>query len=174
MERPRGELERLPGHPVPTLDQTPATWRLSVDGLGAAPCSLSLADLRAFGERPLTADFACEEGWVVRDLRWAGVALAAVVARARPLPAARFVAVAGSGFTAVLPLAELDALQATLALELDGAPIPVEHGGPLRLVLVGGACYQGVKWVQRLTLTADESLETARPIALTRIGRSPD
>jgi DMSO/TMAO reductase YedYZ molybdopterin-dependent catalytic subunit len=67
------------------------------------------------------------------------------------------------------PLDRLDG--ALLALELDGDPLPVEHGGPARLVpaTAGSDCWESVKWVARIELLADAPEDTARDLALSRL-----
>lgn len=150
----------------------PRGARLRLDGLVRTPLTLERDDLLALPAAAFTADFACEEGWRVPGLRWTGVRLADVLRQAEPLPEARFVAVCAGEFVSVLPLAQVDDDGPLLAYGLNGAPLPPEHGGPLRLVARWTACYQSVKWVDRLELVADERLETAKPIALGRIGKA--
>jgi DMSO/TMAO reductase YedYZ molybdopterin-dependent catalytic subunit len=172
-------LESLPRFPMPGeagaqssegAVARPRGVRLRIDGLVRTPLSLAFDELLGLPAAEFTADFACEEGWRVPGLRWTGVRLADVLRQAGPLAAARFVAVGAGEFVSVLPLAQVDDEGPLLAYGLDGAPLPPEHGGPLRLVASWTACYQSVKWVDRLELVADEHQETAKPIALGRIG----
>ncbi len=168
-------LSRLPRFPVPGENAAASAAprvRLRIDGLVRTPLTLDLDRLLALPAAEFTADFACEEGWRVPGLRWTGVRLADVLQQAGPLPEARFVAVGAGAFVSVLPLAQIDGEGPLLAYGLDGEPLLPEHGGPLRLVAPWTACYQSVKWVERLDLVADERLETARPTALGRIGRA--
>lgn len=176
-------LKSLPRFPVPGEAGAPAVpseheaarprgVHLCIDGLVRTPLTLEMDDLLALPAATFTADFACEEGWRVPGLRWTGVRLADVLQQAGPLGAARFVAVGAGEFVSMLPLAQIDGEGPLLAYGLDGAPLPPEHGGPLRLVASWAACYQSVKWVDRLELVADEHQETAKPIALGRIGKA--
>jgi len=82
--------EALPAHPVPAGLATLEAWRLRVDGLVAQPLALSLREVDALEAQAHAADFVCEEGWVVPEQQWAGVAVAALLARAGVQPAARF------------------------------------------------------------------------------------
>jgi DMSO/TMAO reductase YedYZ molybdopterin-dependent catalytic subunit len=119
----------------------------------------------------VTGDFSCVEGWTATDLSWRGVRVADVLARSEPRPDAAFALVhAMDGeYACSFPLADLDG--ALLALELDGEPLPVEHGGPARLVpaTADSDCWESVKWVDRLELRPDEPDDTARDLALSRI-----
>lgn len=162
-------LDRLPVHPA---DVPPADgWELRVAGLVKKPLALALDVLAALPQVRLHADFLCEEGWEVPGLAWEGVALETVVAMAGPLPEARYVAIGAGEFVSVIPLDDIAAMRPILALRLDGEPIPPENGGPLRLAFAAGACYQSVKWVDRIALAATPEGETARGIASARLRR---
>lgn len=150
----------LPAHPVPPPVRAAVDHeRLEVSGLVARAASLSRADLAPLGRTTLQQPFACDEGWVVPSLRWSGVSLAAVLALAEPLAAARGVRVRAG--TYVMPLSLAEVSEALLADELDGEPLALEHGAPWRLVVPGGACYTSVKWVDRLEVVAQPSLFAA-------------
>ena len=128
---------------------------LSVDGLVAHPVTL---DAAAWAELPRgaeTRDFHCVEGWSVGKVRWAGVRLVDVLRGAGPLPTARFVTFYASGgtYSDSLTLAESLDPEVMLADTLDGAPLPHEHGGPVRLVVPSQLGYKSVKWVTRVELT---------------------
>ncbi|WP_372912709.1 molybdopterin-dependent oxidoreductase [Salinigranum sp.] len=145
-------------------------WRLTVDGRVDRPLSLSHDDLRAMELVSATGDFSCVEGWTATDLTWRGVRVTDLLDRAGPDAEAAFALVhAMDGeYACGYPLDALDG--ALLALELDGEPLPVEHGGPARLVPAdGGDCWESVKWVARIELHATEPADTARELALSRL-----
>jgi DMSO/TMAO reductase YedYZ molybdopterin-dependent catalytic subunit len=62
---------------------------------------------------------------------------------------------------------------ALLAVELDGRPLPVEHGGPARLVptTADSDCWESVKWVTTLEVCTSEPVadDTAENIATSRL-----
>ena len=60
----------------------PAAYRLRVDGLVAAPKTFTLADLKAMPRAEQVSDFHCVTGWVVKNVRWAGVRIDDVLERA--------------------------------------------------------------------------------------------
>jgi DMSO/TMAO reductase YedYZ molybdopterin-dependent catalytic subunit len=66
------------------------------------------------------ADCVCEEGWVVPEQQWAGVAVAALLARAGVQPAACFLKVYAGAYTVLLPLDEARAGGALLRLVAPG------------------------------------------------------
>jgi len=162
------ELERLPVFLLRD-EQPPAPQAIAVDGLVERPCLLAVERIRALPAVEFTADFVCEEGWRVPGLRWRGVRLTDLLALVGPLPSAQYVCVGSGGFVATMPLAQVAADPLLLAYELDGKPLPAEHGGPLRLVAPWTACYQSVKWIDRIELAADARTETASTIARARI-----
>jgi DMSO/TMAO reductase YedYZ molybdopterin-dependent catalytic subunit len=85
--------EALPDHPVPAGFAAPEAWRLRVDGLVVQPLALSISEVDALGAQTHTADFVCEEGWMVPDQQWEGIAVAAILGRAGVQPEARFLKV---------------------------------------------------------------------------------
>lgn len=161
-------LPALPVFPAPEA-HTRGGPVLQIGGLCRSPVTLSLAEIFALPAVEVTADFRCEEGWAVPEQRWRGVRLRELLAAVEPLAAARFVAADAGDFVTVVPLEQAAEHDLVLAYELNGAPLPPEHGGPLRLIASWTACYQSVKWVERIELTAKDGMETARPIALARI-----
>lgn len=138
-----------------------------VIGRGGLPRLLTLHDLASMaGPDEVTEDFVCREGWRVPRLRWGGVPLARVLEQACA-PDAAHVEVASGEFATQVSAA--DARHALLATHLNGAPIPREHGGPLRLVVPGADCYTSVKWVSRIEVLDAPREDRARAIALARL-----
>ncbi len=166
-------LESLPvfqSQNRPAFD--PATWRLVVDGAVERRLALALRDLLRFTCADVESDFRCHEGWVVPKVRWEGVRLSPILARARVLPRARFLTVHAGDYTVVLSLAEARNAGVLLATQMNGQPLPPEHGAPLRLVVPADwDCFTSVKWVQRLELTERRAQATGPTIALARIGQ---
>ena len=163
--------EALPVHPVPAGLAAPEAWRLRVDGLVAQRLDLSVSAVEALGTQARAADFVCEEGWMVPDQQWEGVAVAAILERAGVQPEARFLKVYAGNFTVLLPLEEALTGGALLARCLNGTPLTPEHGAPLRLVAPGRACFYSVKWVDRLEVLAHEAPTTGATIARDRLQR---
>jgi DMSO/TMAO reductase YedYZ molybdopterin-dependent catalytic subunit len=122
---------------------------LRVDGLGAQPLALSLSEVEALAAQTHTADCLCEEGWMVPEQQWDGIAVTAILGRAGVQPEARFLKVYAGDYTVLMPLEEALAGGALLARRLNGAP--------LRLVAPGRAGLYSVKWVDRLAVLAEEA-----------------
>lgn len=170
------ELADLAVFDSPGIPRTdPAAWRLTVEGLVERPLALDLSAIRALPAAEVSGEFRCREGWVVPDNRWRGVRLNALLAEARLTGPARFLVVEAGAYTVCLPLATVRGAPAILAYERNGAPLPREHGGPLRLVAPACSdCFASVKWVERLEATDAPRAGTAEGIALGRLRGTPE
>ncbi|MGE3537304.1 MAG: molybdopterin-dependent oxidoreductase [Candidatus Tectimicrobiota bacterium] len=82
-----------------------------------------------------------EEGWVVPEQPWDGVAVAVVLARAGMQPGACFLKVHAGDSTVLLSLEEARRDGALLARSLNGQPLTPAHVAPLRLVAPGRICW---------------------------------
>jgi DMSO/TMAO reductase YedYZ molybdopterin-dependent catalytic subunit len=134
---------------VPRFD--PATWNFRVDGLVESPWKLSWTEFNALPKIQRTSDFHCVTRWSRFDNRWDGVAFRELLQRANPKPSAAFVMVhAEQGFTANVPLADLDREEVLLATHHDGEPLSADHGYPLRLIVPHLYAWKSVKWVRGL------------------------
>lgn len=163
---------------VPALD--PRAHRIRVQGLGEV--ELGMDDLARLPRRTVAVTLECAgndrlsiaplpagELWgsgAVGAAAWSGVSLADVLAGAGIAPDAREVLVEGAdegraggaaiAFARSLPLAKALHPDTLLALEMNGAPLPPEHGAPVRLVVPGWYGMASVKWVARISVLAGE------------------
>ena len=138
-----------------------ANWTLKVDGLVEQPASLTLAQLRALPSRTQITRHDCVEGWSAIG-KWTGVPLAHVLALAKPKAEARYVMfhcadTYGKGNSKTLYYESIDMIdayhtQTILAYGLNGQPLPVTNGAPLRLRVERQLGYKHAKFVARLEL----------------------
>jgi DMSO/TMAO reductase YedYZ molybdopterin-dependent catalytic subunit len=150
---------------VPTVDHPVA---LAVSGDVMA--SVTIADpLAGLPRTELVADFHCVTTWTHRAVRWSGVSFATfhaerIVAHQREgcAPPNLVVLRGGDGYRTTLPLEDLLAPDVLLADQLNGAPLPVRHGAPLRLVAPAHYGYKQVKHLSRLEFWADTPVLRAR------------
>ena len=132
---------------VPSFD--PARWDLRVYGLVEAPLTLNWKEFNSLPGIQRMSDFHCVTRWSRFDNRWDGVAFRKLLARVRPRPEAAYVLVhAEQGFTANVPLADLDREAVLLATHHDGEPLTADHGFPLRLIVPHLYAWKSVKWVR--------------------------
>ena len=145
------------GH-MPTFD--PASWRLRVGGLVERPVSISYRELRALPRAEQVTAFHCVTGWTVPDVHWAGVRLRHVFDLVAPLPqagAVEFVS-AEDPYTDYLTVGQSLLPEVMLAYEMDGKPLPREHGAPVRLLVPEMYGYKSVKWLAGINLVSRERL----------------
>jgi len=131
-----------------------ATWRLKVGGLVEHELNLDYAQLRALPRASQVSDFHCVTGWSVDNVRWSGVRIADIFAKARPTTAAhglQFVS-AEEPYVDYLTMEQAQLHDVMLAYEMDGKPLRREHGAPVRLVIPEMYGYKNVKWVSQINL----------------------
>ena len=132
---------------VPRFD--PERWEFQVRGLVEAPLHFSWAEFNALPRTPVTSDFHCVTRWSRFDNHWEGVAFRELLSRVKLGPRAGYVLVlAEQGFTANVPLADLDRENVLFATHHDGAPLTPDHGYPLRLIVPHLYAWKSVKWVR--------------------------
>jgi hypothetical protein len=137
-----------------------ATWRLHVDGLVTRPLELGWGDYQALAHEERDVELHCVTGWSRLGTRLGGMPLAALLERAAPDPAARFVrfeAYSPRAHDTSLPL-ELARRDTWLVHAVDGRPLEVEHGFPLRTVTPSRYFYKSLKWLRRIELLATDRL----------------
>jgi DMSO/TMAO reductase YedYZ molybdopterin-dependent catalytic subunit len=130
-------------------------FRLVVDGNVRMPLSLSLDDLRSMPQREATLPIACVEGWSA-SRTWRGVPVRELLHRAGAPEGAR-VRVHSLQTRLAYRSSDLDAAQAhdvdtLLALEVDGEPLHLDHGYPVRLIGPNRPGVLQTKWVHRLVV----------------------
>jgi DMSO/TMAO reductase YedYZ molybdopterin-dependent catalytic subunit len=153
---------------VPRLERE--QWSLSIDGMVERPRTLRFDDLMRYRRAEVVSIHECcgspfapfEPKRRVCNVKWAGVRLVDVLADCRPSAAARYIWSYGAdsgnfsgavvdAYSTDLPIARVEA-DVLIAYELNGSPLPAEHGFPARLVVPGFYGTNSVKWLTRMTL----------------------
>jgi DMSO/TMAO reductase YedYZ molybdopterin-dependent catalytic subunit len=160
----------------------PASWRLAIKGLVARELSLSLDDLARFETAGVTAVVQCSGNgrafyrpraagvqWrkgAVGNARWTGVRLRDVLAKAGVQAKAKHLHLLGADrpvlpatplFLRSIPIEKALHPDTILALRMNGEPLPLLHGAPLRLIAPGWMADACVKWLTDLTLGETEA-----------------
>ncbi|GAB4430167.1 MAG: sulfite oxidase [Chloroflexi bacterium OHK40] len=155
------------GHyPIDVNASTPlidvVDWRLHVHGLVEREVVLTLDELLAMPLVEIDATLVCIHNLVggtrMGTARWLGVPVAQVLQQAGVRPAGSWlVATAVDGFSMALPLSLLkEAGVALIAVGMDGAPLPLRHGFPARLLVPATYGQEAnLKWLAELRVTAD-------------------
>ena len=161
---------------IPQID--PGAWRLEVDGLVGAKLSLDLGTLRGLPAHDVVATMECagngrarlaprpvSQPWLLEAVGtgcWRGVRLRDVLEQAGIATGATEVLFTGLDrgiendeeqlFQRSLSLADATQPEVLLAYELNGVPLPPQHGFPLRLIVPGWYGMTNVKWLSRITI----------------------
>ncbi len=160
----------------------PEAWRLSVKGLVQESLSFTLKDLQHFEPVSLAAVLQCSgngrahhrpkvpgvqwERGAVGNAQWTGVRLRDVLERAGVKPQGIQVQFQGADrpalptvplFTRSIPLAKALHPDTLLAYEMNGRPLPLLHGAPLRVITPGWMAESCMKWLTEITVRADET-----------------
>jgi sulfite oxidase len=164
--------------PVPTVEIS--QWRLSVSGLVSTPLTLSMDDLRKMPSTEVVSVLECAGNgrqnyspsvpgvqWAngaVGNGRWRGVRLAEVLRRAGVNSAAVEILFNGADtppgtmpdFQRTIPPKKALHPATLLAYEMNGEPLPIKHGFPLRAVVPGWAGDSWMKWVTSVQVLDEE------------------
>jgi len=158
--KPNGSTEPDDPDYLDAADKNFVDWRLKVGGLVETELSLSLDDLRALPSRAQITRHDCVEGWSCIG-QWKGVPLKAVLDTAKLKPQARYIAffcadqleqtLDGTGqYYETIDRIDAYHPQTILAYELNGKPLAIEHGAPLRLRVERQLGYKMAKYVMRI------------------------
>jgi methionine sulfoxide reductase catalytic subunit len=144
-------------------------WRLRVGGLVEAPMTLDLADLRLLAGRETQRTMHnCVQGWTSIG-EWTGLPLARLAHLVRPLPQAKYICFltmqdnstdepashGGGQFYEVMDLELAYKPQTLLAYEMNGKPLPIKHGAPLRLRVETQVGFKMAKWINQIEFIDD-------------------
>jgi DMSO/TMAO reductase YedYZ molybdopterin-dependent catalytic subunit len=167
LERAEGRLppgqKLTEGFPVLDLGVQPdiplPEWTLTLDGLVQQPTVLSWADFNALPQVSDVSDFHCVTTWSKYDCRWDGVPFTALYERVQPTAEARFVYFTSyDGYSTNVPLEQCLDDDVLIATRFDGAPLPLEHGGPARVIIPKLYAWKGAKFVKAISFLAEDKL----------------
>jgi DMSO/TMAO reductase YedYZ molybdopterin-dependent catalytic subunit len=150
----------LGDHPSVPLD----AWQLELGGLVENPLTLDWKALLALPQVDDVSDFHCVTTWSRYDNRWRGVRVRTVAELAVPKEAAKFVLCTGYDvmpgsdipYTVNLPLARALDDDVLLVHTWEGAPLPREHGGPVRMITPKLYAWKGAKWIRKIEFLAGD------------------
>lgn len=143
---------------VNTYDFTPNInlndFRLVVDGEVNNPLSLDLAAIQKMSKKSMVIRHVCVEGWAA-IVQWGGVPLRELIQLAQPKPDVKYAYfISADRYYESWDLASCLHPQTVLAYEKNGAPLPIDHGAPLRLASPIKLGYKLSKWVVQVTLVS--------------------
>lgn len=143
---------------IPQVDPHSPTWRLKVFGLCEAPYELTYDEIRAMPAIDVVCDIHCVTHWSRLNNTFTGVPTKAIIERAKPNPAARFVMChSEAGFTVNVPLEEFAAADCILAYQWEGKDLEPAHGWPLRGLVPRLYLWKSAKWLRGIELCATDA-----------------
>ena len=147
----------------PTLDLgvTPniyrERWRLDVYGAVEKPAFWDWSQFMAQPQTKFLSDIHCVTTWSRYDNLWEGLSTRDLFTAVQPRDDAHFVVLhSHDGYTTNLALEDFAAEDALLAHSWLGAPLELDHGGPVRVVIPHLYFWKSAKWIQSIEfLTKD-------------------
>jgi len=154
---PPGQYDVGSAWPVLTAEPTPKlateSWTFKVEGLVAQPTTWTWPEMIALPPSSYEGDIHCVTTWSKLGVRFSGVSVDTLLSAAQPLATATHVlAVCHTGYTTNLPLEDVTGGRAWVVWDYGGQPLPIEHGGPARLLVPHLYFWKSAKWVAGLQL----------------------
>jgi DMSO/TMAO reductase YedYZ molybdopterin-dependent catalytic subunit len=154
---PPGQYDTGNQWPVLTAEVTPkletASWTFTIDGLVERDVTWTWDEIHALPSSTFEGDIHCVTTWSKLGVTFSGVSVDTLLEAARPLPSATHVlARSHTGYTTNLPLADVTDGRAWVVWDFEGRPLPVEHGGPARLLVPHLYFWKSAKWASGMQL----------------------
>ena len=138
-----------------------ANYRLRIGGLVENPIELSYADLKALPKQEQITTHFCIQGWS-GVAKWGGVPMRRILDLVKPTADARYAVLYsfadgsdGGRYYDALSLNNMRHELTILAYEMNGAPVSVLHGAPLRLRCENEVGFKMVKWIEAIEFVHD-------------------
>ena len=142
--------------PIRPVD--PAKWALKVKGLCDNPQSLDLAAIKRLSKDTQVSRMKCVESWSSKA-KWGGFRAKTLFDIVKPKKQARFLYFySADDYYEYIPLVELLKPRVLFVYEMDDAPLPDIHGGPLRLIMPSKYGYKSVKTILSLEFVEREGI----------------
>lgn len=154
---PPGQYDARDDWPVLNAEATPsidtATWTFTIEGEVEQPRTWTWDEIHALAESTYAGDIHCVTTWSKLGVTFTGVSVDTLLALAPPAASATHVmAFSHTGYTTNLPLDDVRGGKAWVVWDYEGAPLPVAHGGPARLLVPHLYFWKSAKWVAGLRL----------------------
>lgn len=142
-------------HPQIPMDM----WRLTIDGEVENPIVLKWDDVMALPQTEDISDFHCVTTWSKLNMTWKGVSLLDIAALVQPKSTATHLMCYGyDTYTTNVAIEEALKPDVLLAHTVEGEPLALEHGGPLRMITPQLYAWKGSKWIKRIEFLSANKL----------------
>jgi DMSO/TMAO reductase YedYZ molybdopterin-dependent catalytic subunit len=135
----------------------PEDFRLRISGEVERPLELDYRKLLSMPQVAQTCDVHCVTTWTCLDVGWTGVSVARLAELAGVKETARYaIFEAAHGYTTNVPLPEALKPDVLVAHRLNGEPLPLENGPPVRALLPGLYFWKSAKWLTGIRFSATD------------------
>jgi len=147
------------GFPVLDLGIKPEVslkdWRLEVKGLVENPRNFTWDELNALPQFHDVSDFHCVTTWSKFDVPWSGIAFFTLADIVRPKPEAKHVLFGSyDDYTTNVKIEDVMDDDVLIATGYAGQPLPIEHGGPARMVIPKLYAWKSAKFIRSIEFSA--------------------
>jgi DMSO/TMAO reductase YedYZ molybdopterin-dependent catalytic subunit len=160
--QPAQTAERVPpgqyverGFPVLSAGPTPRTqldnWDFSIAGSVDQPRRWTWSEFRKLPRETITRDIHCVTKWTKLDTHWEGVAVDTLLASVETR-GDYVIAFCDGGYTTNLRIEDVAGGKAWIVDTYEGQPLPIEHGGPARLLVPHLYFWKSAKWIRGLRI----------------------
>ncbi|ULQ54156.1 molybdopterin-dependent oxidoreductase [Flavihumibacter fluvii] len=140
-------------------DIAQSDWQLVIDGAVEYPVCLDWPSFMALPQIEDNSDFHCVTTWSKLNMSWLGVRLLDLAALVQPLESATHILCYGyDGYTTNLSLEEALKPDVLLVHSVEGLPLPIEHGGPVRMITPQLYAWKGSKWINHIEFLTQNKL----------------
>ncbi|MGA8297020.1 MAG: sulfite oxidase-like oxidoreductase [Acidimicrobiales bacterium] len=154
---PPGQYDIGSEWPVLTAEVTPKlstdSWTFKVEGLVEQPTTWDWRAIHDLAGSTYVGDIHCVTTWSKLGVTFTGVSVDTLLEVAKPSPSASHaLAFSHTAYTTNLPLSDLTNGKAWVVWEYEGQALPIEHGGPVRLLVPHLYFWKSAKWIAGLRL----------------------
>jgi DMSO/TMAO reductase YedYZ molybdopterin-dependent catalytic subunit len=144
---------------TPTVN--PATYALKISGLVRNPLTLTMTEIKQMPAVSETLTLECisnpPDGDAIGNAEWVGIKLKPLLEKAGVTPKAVFAVMhAADGYATGVPTAEIMRDENFLPYQMNGVPLPPQHGFPLRIFIPGKYGMKQPKWLTEISFVDRE------------------
>ncbi|MCW3092891.1 MAG: sulfite oxidase-like oxidoreductase [Ferruginibacter sp.] len=126
-------------------------WKLIIDGAVDHPVTLTWADFLSLPQTEDSSDFHCVTTWSKLNMNWKGVRMLDLAALVQPSETATHIMCHGyDDYSTNISMEEALKPDVLLVHTVEGKPLPIEHGGPVRMITPQLYAWKGSKWISRI------------------------
>ena len=137
-----------------TPEINPINYKLIIDGEVKFPTELNFFNLKKLPFTSMIMQHVCVEGWAA-VVQWGGIRLRDLAQMVQPKDGVRYVLFESADkYTDSWDLASAIHPQTLLAYQMNGQPLPIKNGAPLRLAAPIKLGYKQSKWVTKISFVS--------------------